>query len=261
MTKQARLDRFHEAQEGRSFRLPNFNKAYKEIQDGRKTGHWIWYVFPQLKELGMSSTAKKYGLVDFQETCDYLQDPILFVNYNKIVQEVLFQLQYTSVKCLMGSSIDAKKLMSSLTLFREAADYLANEKQSSYAYRTLQKNCNLILARASEEQLLPCQDTLNLIKPYLQKSTEISLSKSSPIIVKEEIINPIISPPPKKQPPLLLLLAQTLSIILKIDVMNGAFTIIFWVLWRWFILFKTAFAGLITSIIKIAKLKLVLQVN
>lgn len=203
MTKQAQFDRFHEAQEGRSFGLPSFKKAFDEIQAGRKTSHWIWYVLPQLKELGMSSTAKRYGLVNFQETCEYLHDPLLFANYHKITQEILFQLQYTSVRSLMGSSIDAKKLMSSLTLFREAADYLANQKKPAHDYRTLQKNCELILARAAEEKLVPCKDTLSLIKQE-QISTELPMANASPLTSpptkKEERSSPVVTSPKKEAP-------------------------------------------------------------
>ena len=64
----ARLDRFRDAQaDTRS----GFAAALGELEAGRKTGHWIWYVFPQLVGLGQSMTAVHYGLADAAEAADY----------------------------------------------------------------------------------------------------------------------------------------------------------------------------------------------
>jgi uncharacterized protein (DUF1810 family) len=51
--------------------------AFRELQAGRKTSHWIWYVFPQLAGLGRSSTAVYYGLAGGEEAADYLCDRVL----------------------------------------------------------------------------------------------------------------------------------------------------------------------------------------
>ena len=68
------LDRFLEAQaESHS----GFEVALKELQTGRKTSHWIWYIFPQLAGLGRSSTSLFYGLTGLAEARDYLQNPVL----------------------------------------------------------------------------------------------------------------------------------------------------------------------------------------
>src|SRR5437660_1560996 len=68
------LDRFRDAQDAPH---AGFAAALRELQAGRKTGHWIWYVFPQLAGLGRSSTAVQYGLAGAEEAADYLRDRVL----------------------------------------------------------------------------------------------------------------------------------------------------------------------------------------
>ena len=57
--------------------LRRYDTALAEIRRGRKTSHWIWYIFPQLDGLGRSSTARAYALGDLAEACAYLRDPLL----------------------------------------------------------------------------------------------------------------------------------------------------------------------------------------
>lgn len=68
------LQRFLTAQNSKE---AGFSAALDELRSGQKTGHWIWYIFPQLAVLGRSSTAQFYGLVDLEEACAYLRDPLL----------------------------------------------------------------------------------------------------------------------------------------------------------------------------------------
>src|SRR2546428_11602653 len=68
------LARFRDAQDAPH---AGFTVALRELQAGRKTSHWIWYVFPQLAGLGRSSTAVYYGLADAEEAADYLRDQVL----------------------------------------------------------------------------------------------------------------------------------------------------------------------------------------
>lgn len=160
------LMRFREAQTGKMVGLPSFDLAFKEIQAGQKKSHWIWYILPQLKSLGYSAQAKKYGLEHFQEACDYLQDPILFANYQKLIQEISQQLQRTSITHLMGSKTDAKKLVSSLTLFKEASQILG---------LSIYKVCDEILRKANNEGLAaPCLETLNAIQKTNHEKTRSS---------------------------------------------------------------------------------------
>jgi uncharacterized protein (DUF1810 family) len=119
------LERFHEAQARRS---AGYDTALAEIRAGGKRSHWIWYIFPQIEGLGRSSTARAYAMQDLGEACAYLRDPILRARYEEIVAAVSEQLaRGIRVEDLMGGRTDALKLVSSLTLFREAAEKLARE--------------------------------------------------------------------------------------------------------------------------------------
>ena len=110
MIPMADLDRFVAAQDG------TFAQALAELKAGRKTGHWIWWVFPQLEGLGQSATSKRYGLRDLDEARAYLQHPVLGPRLKEAV-EALGDVDPVRV---LGE-LDATKLRSSLTLF-EAAD-------------------------------------------------------------------------------------------------------------------------------------------
>src|SRR6266513_6022494 len=119
------LERFHEAQAGRG---ASYDTALAEIRAGGKRSHWIWYIFPQIEGLGHSSTARAYALRDLGEACAYLGDPILRARYEEIVAAVSKQLtRGISLEDLMGGRTDPLKLVSSLTLFRAAAEQLARE--------------------------------------------------------------------------------------------------------------------------------------
>ncbi|NMM55658.1 DUF1810 family protein, partial [Paenibacillus aquistagni] len=65
------LNRFVEAQEY------SYARALQEIKNGRKTSHWMWYIFPQFKGLGFSAMANKYGIESLQEAAAYLKHPVL----------------------------------------------------------------------------------------------------------------------------------------------------------------------------------------
>ena len=107
------LNRFIQAQE------MTYAQALAELQAGEKTGHWIWWIFPQLKGLGTSHNSTYYGLADEAEARAYIQHPVLGQRYCDCVHEVFMQLfvKKTAPLELMGSDIDVKKLTSSLALF------------------------------------------------------------------------------------------------------------------------------------------------
>lgn len=65
------LSRFLQAQE------INYQHAFSEIQNGKKISHWMWYIFPQIKELGQTDTSKFYAINNIQEAEQYLQHPVL----------------------------------------------------------------------------------------------------------------------------------------------------------------------------------------
>ena len=107
------LDRFKKAQ------AEDYKTALEEIKRGRKESHWIWYIFPQLKELGFSSTAKYYGIDGIDEAKAYMADAELRRNLLKITDALLRQPE-TDIHRVMGYPDDLK-LRSSMTLFEAAA--------------------------------------------------------------------------------------------------------------------------------------------
>src|SRR5262245_13082134 len=95
------------------------------MQRGRKRGHWIWYVFPQLAGLGHSSMSQIYGIDGIAEAEAYVRDPVLRGRLLTITLAVAAQLRRgVSIESLMSSSIDAAKLISSMTLFGAVANRL-----------------------------------------------------------------------------------------------------------------------------------------
>ena len=86
-----------------------------ELKNGKKKSHWMWYIFPQLKDLGYSYTSYFYGIKDLNEARNYLQNDILRSRYNECCN-ILFELESKDIN-LIFDSIDSLKLRSSLTLF------------------------------------------------------------------------------------------------------------------------------------------------
>ena len=125
------------------------------MRSGRKRKHWIWYVFPQLAGLGRSGVAQYYGIRDLEEACEYLRDPVLRSRYEEVTAAVAEQLEAgVPVERLMGGSIDALKLASSLTLFSAAASLLADEASSALARR-----CEAILRITTPQGYPACSFT------------------------------------------------------------------------------------------------------
>jgi uncharacterized protein (DUF1810 family) len=151
------LERFKRAQvagEG------GFEPALAELRAGRKTGHWIWYVFPQLAGLGQSSTARLFALRDFNEACDYLRDPLLRERLLLASEAVAGKLGAgMALVELMGGTIDALKLVSSLTLFEVVARRLQAQGADPSLAR-LMAQCDSILLVASRQGFPRCRFTL-----------------------------------------------------------------------------------------------------
>jgi len=149
------LERFHEAQ---ASRWAAYDTALAEIRAGGKRSHWIWYIFPQIEGLGRSSMARAYAMRDLNEACAYLRDPILCVRYEAIVAAVSEQLvRGIGVEDLMGGRTDALKLVSSLTLFRAAAEQLARADPD---YASLAEHLAALLGQTSEQGYSACDFTL-----------------------------------------------------------------------------------------------------
>lgn len=145
------LTRFHTAQTG------SYDQALAEIRRGLKTNHWIWYVFPQIEGLGHSATARTYALRDLAEAQAYLRDNLLRQHYLTIARAVRHQLDAgVAVAELMGSQIDALKLVSSLTLFQAAARSLTREGPE---FAALAEECDVLLADIAAQGYPPCRQT------------------------------------------------------------------------------------------------------
>ena len=107
------LRRFVTAQEG------VYESALSELRAGRKTSHWMWFVFPQIAGLGRSATAQKYAIASLEEAEAYLAHPVLGPRILECAR-TLTQLSGLSALEIFGS-VDAQKLKSSMTLFARAA--------------------------------------------------------------------------------------------------------------------------------------------
>ena len=108
------LQRFVDAQEG------VIEVALAELSAGEKRSHWMWFVFPQLAELGRSPTAKFYGIASIEEARAFLGHPLLGPRLRGSVEALSPWGKRRSAVQILGP-IDALKLRSSLTLFDRVA--------------------------------------------------------------------------------------------------------------------------------------------
>ena len=113
MMKVYDLDRFIKAQE------QDYETALKEICQGRKRSHWIWYIFPQIAGLGLSSISKYYAIASMEEAKAYMENAYLRDHLLEI-SKALLALDSSDPGRVMGYPDDLK-LRSSMTLFAEAA--------------------------------------------------------------------------------------------------------------------------------------------
>lgn len=107
------LDRFLDALRG------DYAAALAEVRRGRKTSHWMWYIFPQIAGLGQSSTARYYSIRDLEEAREYYAHPVLGQRLREI-SGALLDLRGSDPVAVFGG-IDSMKLKSSMTLFAVAA--------------------------------------------------------------------------------------------------------------------------------------------
>ena len=103
------LQRFVAAQDG------VYHQVLAELRAGRKTSHWMWFIFPQLRGLGHSAMAVRYGIEDRREAEAYLAHPVLGGRLRECAGLVL-AVEDRSVHAIFGSPDDVK-LRSSMTLF------------------------------------------------------------------------------------------------------------------------------------------------
>jgi uncharacterized protein (DUF1810 family) len=108
------LNRFVEAQ------ADVYETAFRELEDGQKRSHWMWFIFPQVAGLGSSSMARRYAIRSREEAKAYLKHPILGPRLRECCSALL-RVENRTAEAIMGYP-DYLKLKSSMTLFAEASD-------------------------------------------------------------------------------------------------------------------------------------------
>lgn len=96
----------------------SYDIAYKELSQGMKQSHWMWWIFPQIIGLGMTSISKEYSIKSIEEARAFLEHPYLEQNIREICK-VLLNIESNDANYVMGYPDDLK-LCSSMTLFIEA---------------------------------------------------------------------------------------------------------------------------------------------
>ncbi len=136
------LKRFHSAQ-GEGDRGV-YAQALQELKAGAKQTHWIWFVLPQLRALGQSAMAERYGIADLAEAQAYLADPLLRQRLEEVIAVIAAQLQRPgqNLPLLMGGDLDATKTLSCLTLFAAAG-----LPSAAALLNQLNRRCHRTLAR------------------------------------------------------------------------------------------------------------------
>lgn len=109
------LERFLEAQK---YEI-TYEQALSELKDGRKQSHWMWYIFPQMKGLGMTPRSNYYGIESLEEAKAYYEHEILGARLVEAC-ETLMALEESDPVRVMGTPDDIK-LCSSMTLFIQVA--------------------------------------------------------------------------------------------------------------------------------------------
>lgn len=122
------LKRFYDAHK------QSYNCALQEIKRGRKESHWMWFIFPQIKGLGKSSTAQYYAITDMEEAKEFLEDEYLGGNLREI-SKALLEIETDNPYNIFGG-IDAVKLCSSMTLFYYAGK---DSKENEVFFEVLKK--------------------------------------------------------------------------------------------------------------------------
>ena len=128
--------------------------ALQELKAGRKRSHWIWWVFPLLDGLSRSSLGERYALGDDDVARDFIDDSVLRDHLAAAASVVRQQLELgLRLHDLMGGALDARKLVSSLTLFAAVCD------PDLAAHQQLGADCERVLQLAAEQGFPPCAYT------------------------------------------------------------------------------------------------------
>jgi len=122
------LQRFVEAQNG------VYDQVRAELRKGHKTGHWMWFIFPQVRGLGHSHMADIFAIASREEAAAYLNHPVLGARLRECTQLVT-QVEGRTLEQILGYP-DNLKFRSSMTLFAQATDH------DSLFVAALKKNCD-----------------------------------------------------------------------------------------------------------------------
>lgn len=114
------LERFVEAQK------PVYEQVCAELRRGRKTGHWMWFIFPQIRGLGFSETSQYYAISSREEAKAYLEHPVLGPRLRECTGLVT-SIAESSIDRILGYP-DNLKFQSSMTLFAQAAQAAQESK-------------------------------------------------------------------------------------------------------------------------------------
>jgi uncharacterized protein (DUF1810 family) len=114
MSDEYDLERFVAAQDEGG----TYQRAVAELRRGRKTSHWMWFVFPQITGLGRSPASRRYAISALREARAYLEHPVLGPRLRECAAVVAATSGRTAEQIFGG--IDARKLHSSMTLFHRA---------------------------------------------------------------------------------------------------------------------------------------------
>jgi uncharacterized protein (DUF1810 family) len=109
------LQRFVAAQDAGG----TYDRATAELRRGRKTGHWMWFIFPQIAGLGRSPASRTYAITSLAEARAYLAHPVLGARLVECAR-ILTRVSGRTAEQILGE-VDALKLRSSVTLFMHAA--------------------------------------------------------------------------------------------------------------------------------------------
>ena len=96
-----------------------YDRATAELRRGRKTGHWMWFIFPQIAGLGYSPASRTYAITSLAEAQAYLAHPVLGARLVECAR-ILTRVSGRTAEQILGE-VDALKLRSSVTLFMHAA--------------------------------------------------------------------------------------------------------------------------------------------
>lgn len=143
------LERFIEAQDHM------YAVALDKIKNGRKQSHWMWYIFPQLRDLGMSSIAHIYGIAGLEEARAYLMHPTLSSRLCAI-SEILLTLGEKDPEAIFGRT-NAIKLRSSMTLFALVSDsgsVFHKVLEQYYDGQMDERTLELLKAQLSDDEII-----------------------------------------------------------------------------------------------------------